>query len=124
MDIFCAGDLDFFENKAAKSALAELLGLTAPAHRETYSLALTKLEKGGIVVQHHHAASEEVYIFAKGRCTMTVDGTRIDAVPGTVVAIRPGERHEILPCSESAAFYALNIPPYSPEDFLTEEDAK
>lgn len=124
MDIFCGNDLHFAENKAADSSLAELFGLTAPAHRDSYSLALTRLEKGGTVVRHHHAASEEIYLFTEGRCTMAVEGTRIDAAPGTVVAIRPGEQHEILPCPEAAAFYALSIPPYRPEDFLTEEAAQ
>lgn len=124
MDTLHETDLTYFKDTQAHSSLAEILGLTAPLHRDAYSLAVTRLEKGGTVIRHHHQVSEEIYIFTEGRCVMQVDGTPIHAAPGTVVAIHPGEHHEILPSAEAVTFYALSIPPYRPEDFLTEEGLK
>ena len=124
MDILHEKDLCYFEDPQAHSSLAEIMGLSGPLHRRAYSLAETRLQKGGTVIRHHHNASEEIYLFTAGHCVMQVDDARINAAPGTVIAIQVGERHEILPTAEDVVFYALSIPPYQPEDFIAEGDAE
>ena len=121
MDTLKEEELTYFQNQEAKSSLAEIFGKTAPLQRDTFSLAFTKLEKGGMVVRHHHHISEEDYLFVKGHATMFVDGKRIEVEPGSVVSIHPEENHEIPKTEEEVCFYALSIPPYTPEDFITEE---
>ena len=111
MQIIRQSELTLAENFQSRSYLAEIAGLTAPIHTDKCSIALTRLAAGGSVVRHYHKASDEIYIFTEGRCTMCVDGAILQAGAGTVVLVEPGERHEIFPTDEPAAFYAVSIPP-------------
>jgi quercetin dioxygenase-like cupin family protein len=53
---------------------------------------------GDHVVPHHREASgdEELYVVIRGRARFTVDGTSIDATPGTLVHVKPGTEREAI----------------------------
>ncbi|MDO4198432.1 MAG: cupin domain-containing protein [Erysipelotrichaceae bacterium] len=100
--------------------LGEIIGKTAPIHKEDYSIAVTVLEKGGKVIPHYHKISDETYIFIEGSCVMKINGELIDISKGTTIVIEPGDVHEILPAEEKCVFYAITIPAFIPEDFIAD----
>ena len=122
MQIIRQSELTLAENFQSRSYLAEIAGLTAPIHTDKCSIALTRLAAGGSVVRHYHKASDEIYIFTEGRCTMCVDGAILQAGAGTVVLVEPGERHEIFPTDEPAAFYAVSISELNKKAYVHIED--
>ncbi len=116
-------EVSYRPQKEAASMLGELVGRTAPLHSAAYSIAATRLGKGGSVQRHYHAVSDEIYLFTEGACTMAVNGATFRVQAGSAVVLEPGDRHEILPCAAPVVFYAVSVPPFVPEDFLTEEES-
>ena len=119
MKIIQNSGIRFDENLECSSRLGEITGLTAPIFKKEYSIALKQMEKGGTVIPHYHREADEVYIFIKGQCRMNINGEALQIEPGTIVVIEPEDIHEILPAPEEVSFYAITVPPYRPEDFIS-----
>ncbi len=118
-------NLTFYTNTSTHSALAEVIGHTAYIENHDLSIALTQLEKDGIVLPHFHQKSIEIYIFIEGECTMIIDDKKVIAKKGDTIYIEKNEVHEILPCPTAVSFYAISLPAYVQEDFiLTKESNK
>ncbi len=118
MKILKAKDISYLEGFSHKKELGEIIGKTAPILSESFSLAITNLEKNGSVAKHYHNISEEIYIFCSGEGVLIVNEEEILFEKGDTVIIEKGEWHEIMPVGAPVTFYALSIPPFSPEDFL------
>lgn len=114
-------DLSYIDNRENLSSLSEIIGKTAPMKSDDYSVALTHLETGGSVKSHYHLSSDEIYIFTEGCCEMVINNKTFPVQKGSVILIEKNDWHEILPCNEPVRFYAISVPPFTPEDFLVEK---
>ena len=101
--------------------LFEGIGLTAPVHDSTFSLARSVLTSSGRVVRHFHRDSREAYVILRGAATMVIDGTSLTIEEGDVILVEPGERHEVVGVAEGGIeFLAVTVPPFRPEDFIVD----
>lgn len=80
------------------------------------SLAEASLAAGQSTQRHHHARSEEIYVFLEGGGEMEVDGEMREVGPGDAVLIPPGAWHEIAAGPEGARFLCCCAPPYADDD--------
>jgi mannose-6-phosphate isomerase-like protein (cupin superfamily) len=80
------------------------------------SLAEAELGPGQQTQRHHHARTEEIYVFLEGRGEMEVEGDRAEVSVGDAVLIPVGARHQITAGAEGARFLCCCAPPYSDED--------
>ncbi|MEI7884163.1 MAG: AraC family ligand binding domain-containing protein [Clostridia bacterium] len=104
------------ENSAV---LYEIMGLTAPIHSEKCSLAVTRLEGKGLIKQHYHLISEEIYVITQGSATMKVNEKEFVVCKGETIVIYPKEIHELYTAeNETIEFYAITLPPFTAEDFI------
>lgn len=53
---------------------------------------------------------DELYIVLEGAATMTVDGERLELVPGRYVWVTPESRRQITPGSEGVRFVVVGAP--------------
>lgn len=120
MKLLKAKDICYMQGLSHPKELGEIIGKTAPIVSDKFSLAITNLEQNGSVAKHYHNISEEIYIFCSGQGVMIVNGEKIPFAKGDAVVIEVGDWHEIVPVDAPVTFYALSIPPFLPEDFLTQ----
>jgi mannose-6-phosphate isomerase-like protein (cupin superfamily) len=80
------------------------------------SLAEAELGPGQQTQRHHHARTEEIYVFVEGGGEMEVEGDHADVGVGDAVLIPAGARHQITAGDEGARFLCCCAPPYSDED--------
>ena len=80
------------------------------------SLADAELGPGQQTQRHHHARTEEIYVFVEGGGEMELEGDRADVGVGDAVLIPAGARHQITAGDEGARFLCCCAPPYSDED--------
>jgi mannose-6-phosphate isomerase-like protein (cupin superfamily) len=80
------------------------------------SLAEASLEVGQSTQRHHHARSEEIYVFLEGGGEMEVEGDVREVGPGDAVLIPAGAWHRIAAGPDGARFLCCCAPPYSDDD--------
>ena len=85
-------------------------------HAGEQSLAEASLEPGQATERHYHAASEELYYLLAGEGEMEIDGECARVVPGDVIQIPPGARHQITADATGLRFLCCCSPPYRHED--------
>ena len=74
--------------------------------------------RGAWTVPHIHTAMEESFYVLAGNFAFTVDGSRVDASPGSFILVPRGAPHAIEATSEEAAVLALFVPGGLEEMFL------
>ena len=63
--------------------------------RDAYSISEWTLEPGCVGVGAHiHDAHDDTFYVLAGRATFVLDGTRLEAGPGTFVRVPPGVEHD------------------------------
>ena len=80
------------------------------------SLAEASLDAGRSTQRHHHAKSEEIYVFLDGGGEMEVEGDSREVGPGDAVLIPAGAWHRITAGPEGARFLCCCAPAYSDGD--------
>lgn len=107
-----------YSDKGNGSSLAEFAGRTAAARRSGYGIAKTRLAAGAFETKHHHAATEEAYLFIKGKCLIRIGGRDETLSAGDLLLVEPGEEHEIVEALEDTEFWALTVPAFDPGDYI------
>jgi mannose-6-phosphate isomerase-like protein (cupin superfamily) len=102
------------------SEIRELAGVPT-GNAANQSLAEATLPPGGETDEHHHAVTEEIYLFTSGSGRMKLGDEEEDVSAGDTVVIPPGVRHMLRNTgSEPLKLLCCCAPPYSHEDtFLT-----
>ncbi len=108
-----------YQDKGGGSSLAEFIGRETDIRRTDYAVAKTRLEKGASEEKHHHAVTEEVYLFVKGRCTMRINGEEMSFSAGDLLAAEAGDEHGIIRAEEDTEFWVLTVPAFDPDDYIT-----
>ncbi|MFZ5917826.1 MAG: cupin domain-containing protein [Chloroflexota bacterium] len=90
------------DTKPAKGWYTELLGLPLPA---------IGFANQGIDEPHHHRELYEVYLVARGRSTMMVNGEPIVLAAGDVIVVEPGEVHTFVGHTPDYLHFVLHCPP-------------
>lgn len=81
------------------------------------SLAEASLDAGRSTQRHHHAKSEEIYVFLDGGGEMEVEGDSREVGPGDAVLIPAGAWHQITAdAGVPLRFLCCCAPPYSHGD--------
>ena len=110
-------------DEARCSLLYEIVGHSAAIEYDHFGVAKTVLGTGGAVERHFHRRSDEIYLFTKGTGQMKVNQDSFTVGPGDLVLIQPTEWHELhADGDDDLEFYAITRPPYTAEDYLTEEE--
>jgi mannose-6-phosphate isomerase-like protein (cupin superfamily) len=98
------------------STIRELAGVPS-GNAANQSLAEATVPPGGRTVAHHHARSEEIYLFTAGAGRMRLGDEEADVRAGDAVVIPPGTPHQLLnPGREPLVLLCCCAPPYSDED--------
>lgn len=74
--------------------------------------------RGAWTVPHVHTEMEESFYVLEGSFAFTLDGSRVDASPGSFVLVPRGTPHAIEAISEEAAVLTLFVPGGLEEMFL------
>ncbi|NKF23187.1 cupin domain-containing protein [Solimonas marina] len=105
--------------------LRELIGRNAHAKRNDYSLAHFRLAPGKSTGMSYNRTAEEFFVVTGGRGTAMVDGRRTPVTDGSVVILKPGERHALdADANHDLVFYAITVPAFSPDDYVRVEAAE
>jgi len=80
------------------------------------SLAEASLDAGRTTQRHHHARSEEIYVFLEGGGVMEIEGNSCEVGVGDAVLIPAGAWHVITAGPDGARFLCCCAPPYSDDD--------
>ena len=64
----------------------------------------------GINEPHYHRELREVYLVARGRSTMVIDGNEIILKAGDVIVVEPGETHTFVSNSPDYFHFVLHCP--------------
>ncbi|KXK26700.1 MAG: Cupin domain protein [candidate division WS6 bacterium OLB20] len=65
---------------------------------------------------HYHQLSLEYYWLEEGELTVRVEDDEVTMKAGDILAIMPGEAHEIVKASKKNRLIAISSPRYTPED--------
>jgi quercetin dioxygenase-like cupin family protein len=74
--------------------------------------------RGAWTVPHVHTAMEESFYVLEGNFAFTLDGSRVDASPGSFILVPRGTPHSIEATSDAAAVLTLFVPGGLEEMFL------
>src|SRR3954454_3639047 len=98
------------------SEIRELAG-TPTGNSVNQSLAEATVPPGGETQEHHHRASEEIYLFTSGRGRMRLGDEEADVSAGDTVVIPPGTPHKLWNTGpEPLRLLCCCSPPYSHGD--------
>jgi mannose-6-phosphate isomerase-like protein (cupin superfamily) len=102
------------------SEIRELAGIPTGNSRNQ-SLAEATVPPGAETEEHHHAVTEEIYLFTSGAGRMKLGDEERDISAGDTVVIPPGTPHKLWNTgTEPLKLLCCCAPPYSHEDtFLT-----
>lgn len=64
----------------------------------------------GINAPHYHRELREVYLVARGRSTLLLDGQEITLAAGDVLVVEPGEVHTFLASTPDYFHFVLHCP--------------
>ena len=105
------------------SEIRELAGIPT-GNSVNQSLAEATVPPGAETEEHHHGASEEIYLFTSGSGRMKLGDEESDVAAGDTVVIPPGTPHKLWNTgTEPLKLLCCCAPPYSHEDtFLWESD--
>lgn len=73
---------------------------------------LARLLPGEAHLLHYHERETEIYYVVQGRAKITIDGEKIDAMPGMAIYMEPGTRHKVVNNGEEPFLflYVFNFP--------------
>ena len=101
----------------------ELGGISAGGLTQ-HSLAHITLPPQQASLKHYHPEAEESYYIISGSGQVIINGEKCRLNPGEMIAIAPGQIHEISNPSpdESLTFIAICTPPWTPDCSVFVED--
>lgn len=79
-----------------------------------FSIALAEIK--GENKAHYHTYTTEIYHIAEGRCTVVLDGKKIELNKGDTIIIYPKTIHQVI--SDYVRILVVASPPFSPEDYF------
>lgn len=95
----------------------------SPARNQ--SLAEATLPPGASTIAHHHAVSEELYLFTSGRGRLRIGEEERDVQSGDCAVIPPGQVHQVHNSGDAdLVFVCACSPAYSHEDTFLAEDGE
>jgi mannose-6-phosphate isomerase-like protein (cupin superfamily) len=98
------------------SSIREVAGPVSQPTRNQ-SLAEATVPPGGETAEHYHVATEEVYLFTRGRGRMRLGEEDFEIADGDCVVIAPGTRHKLWnPGGEPLVLLCACAPAYRDED--------
>jgi mannose-6-phosphate isomerase-like protein (cupin superfamily) len=104
------------------SEIRELAGIPS-GNAVNQSLAEATVPPGADTIEHFHRASEEIYLFTRGRGRMRLGADEFEVRAGDCVVIAPGERHKLWAGGdEPLVLWCCCAPAYSHEDTVLLED--
>ena len=79
-----------------------------------FSVALAEIK--GENKAHYHTYTTEIYHVTKGKCSVILDGKKVDLNEGDTIIIYPKTTHQVI--SDYVKVLVIATPPYSPEDYF------
>jgi mannose-6-phosphate isomerase-like protein (cupin superfamily) len=104
------------------SEIRELAGIPS-GNARNQSLAQATVPPGGDTIEHYHRATEEIYLFTRGRGRMRLGEDEFAVRAGDCVVIAPGVRHKLWAGpDEELVLLCCCSPAYSHEDTVLLEE--
>lgn len=64
----------------------------------------------GIKEKHYHSKMHEIYLIARGKTTIVVNGESTGLKEGDMFTVEPGETHTFLDSSEDYFHFVIQVP--------------
>jgi mannose-6-phosphate isomerase-like protein (cupin superfamily) len=64
----------------------------------------------GVDEPHLHTQLTEIYLVARGRSTVRVEGDTVELHEGDVLIVEPGEAHTFLSCTDTYLHFVVHAP--------------
>jgi mannose-6-phosphate isomerase-like protein (cupin superfamily) len=85
------------------------------------SVASLSLESGGVVPEHFHRESEEIFVCLSGRGELEIDGVSTSLTAGVAVLVPVGAKHSVANAQpEPLRLLVMSSPPYDENDVYYE----
>jgi mannose-6-phosphate isomerase-like protein (cupin superfamily) len=104
------------------SEIRELAGIPS-GNAQNQSLAEAIVPARGDTVEHYHRATEEIYLFTRGRGQMRLGDDEFGVRAGDCVVIPPGTKHKLWADADAElVLLCCCAPAYSHEDTVLLEE--